>query len=654
MRDDRHHRGSAVARAASWVLLASLLLLVPAHRAAGHALLLRSDPADGAVLPESPPRVLLWFAEAISPELSDARLVDGENRPIGGTKLRIDPDRPDLAILALPELPPGVYGVAWDVFSEEDAHAVEGLVVFRVGAGPAPAGAGPAESAPSALEAALRGLDLASLLLLVGALAVTAWVVRPMALVGASAEALHRSRGRLLGLGAAAAGAAALVGIALLARRVGTVGRSGGLDLGERLGAILGTAWGRLWLAREGHLLALGAVLAIAARRERTGREPGGDRGGALLLLAAAILIVSLARVHVLAGHAASAGGLAVPAGIVHLLAAGTWVGGLVAILIARPDGGLAPPVARSVRAACLRRFGTLALMGAGLLAATGLYAAGRQVASVDALIATVYGRAVLGKTALFLVVGSLGLANALLLHPRAAEAVGRRLRRPSGWTPVGRRRLGRLVLIEVCVALVAVGTAALLGAVAPARGSAFEPARASSPPIATAEVDDLVVTVSVRPNRPGPNVFEVLVAETTRPPLAEVREVRLRFVAADGRVRTSPPLVRVEPGRFRLGGDELDAAGDWRIEVVVERPGLPTAVTGFGWTLGAAAGHRIIVSDAPLGPALTVAAAVALGALALVLIVWLALRRRPTVPDRPGRLDAVPLGAVRDLEGVP
>ena len=158
---------------------------------------------------------------------------------------------------------------------------------------------------------------------------------------------------------------------------------------------------------------------------------------------------------------------------------------------------------------ASLRRFGILAALSVGVLGATGLYYAGRQVASLDSLLTTLYGQALLAKIGLLLVAGALGLLNAMLVHPGLAARLAAILGRPSGWTPLARRRLRPLLLAEVSAGLAVLAAAALLTATIPARGPEFAPAATGFPTNVRSSrslaAEDVVVTLSARPNRAGP-----------------------------------------------------------------------------------------------------------------------------------------------------
>ncbi|MFQ5577408.1 MAG: copper resistance protein CopC, partial [Anaerolineae bacterium] len=169
-----------------WKLPAILLLvalattlLVPAAMA--HATLVRSDPADGAVLPASPREVRLWFDEDISANFSTAQLLDAGGRPVAGVGIHTDPADPTLLLLTPPPLPDGVYSVLYKVLSNTDGHFSQGLLVFGVGEGVkmGAAVAPVAEPPPPLTEVVLRWLNFGLLASIVGALAVRQWVLRP-------------------------------------------------------------------------------------------------------------------------------------------------------------------------------------------------------------------------------------------------------------------------------------------------------------------------------------------------------------------------------------------------------------------------------------------------------------------------------------------
>jgi copper transport protein len=167
--------------------------------------------------------------------------------------------------------------------------------------------------------------------------------------------------------------------------------------------------------------------------------------------------------------------------------------------------------------------------------------------------------------------VGGLGLANSALLHGRRLARPGRLVRAPGGAAPSL-----RLIIAEALVGAVLLAAAGLLAETAPPRTTA--PAVLPAEPQAyDTTVDDLVVSVSATPNRPGVNGFTVLAASSRRPPPAPIDRVTLRL-ARHGESGTLT-LRQIEPGRY-FGTGRLDSAGPITITAVVQRAGERLTVT--------------------------------------------------------------------------
>jgi copper resistance protein D len=200
------------------------------------------------------------------------------------------------------------------------------------------------------------------------------------------------------------------------------------------------------------------AVLAVALAL------PGANDVARWVSLAcAAGLLASLAWT----GHAAgTVGRMATPhliADALHLLAAGTWIGGLLplALLLARTRASQEDEWALLAHAAA-RRFSMLGITSVATLIATGLVNAWILVGSWQALIATEYGRLLLAKLALFTVILALAALNRLYLTPRLAPPPG-----PLRAQAV--RLLIRSSTTEIGVGLAIFGIVGVLGAIHPA-----------------------------------------------------------------------------------------------------------------------------------------------------------------------------------------
>ncbi len=625
------------------VCLSALFILlvtgINAPPVMAHATLIRSEPADNASLADPPREVRLWFNESISAQFSSAQLLDVNAQPVKVTHIQVDSADPTLMSLTLPRLSPGIYSIRWKVLSETDGHFTQGFVVFGVGA----------ETDFSKVivphtkvtlpwaEALLRWFNFGGLLALVGSVGVAYLVLGPGGPAAAAiAGARQTARRRVLALALGCGGLAMLVGFGLLLWQVSTLLDT--LPEGVSIWAVSWqllsrTRWGFLWLARQGMLL---AVLWLLYRLH--GALAASTLRFSPFALVLSLLLLALLAIQALSGHAAAltrAAALAIITDVLHLLAASLWVGGLLGLAV-----GLLPLLLRRDDFVSLMRtgwgpFSRLAALSVGLLLATGLYNTGRQVASIDALATSLYGQVLLGKMGLILLAGLFGLVNSMLLHPGLAAPLAWLLRRSPGWTPVPVSRFPALVLAEITVGLVVILATGLITALPQARGPEYEVSPAEIPSILDQSVDDMLITFSAKPNRPGQNVFAVRAVSTRRPPPAEVMRVILRFTFAGQDMGSTGAVdaIEIEPGLYQAGGPQLSLAGPWLVQVVVRRSGLEDSVGHFDWVVAPPGTARpVVISNRSLEPVLTILAAVIMLLLPLGAGgVWL-FRRRASV----------------------
>jgi copper transport protein len=198
------------------------------------------------------------------------------------------------------------------------------------------------------------------------------------------------------------------------------------------------------------------------------------------------------------------------------------------------------------------------------------------------------------------------------------------------------------LVRVEAGAGAGVLLAAAVLAASPPANGPEFAPPRAIAAPTLVRQAGDLLVTATVRPNRPGSNVVTVLTASSRRPPPAPVRGVSVRLQPRAGGPSLTADLAPVGAGRF-TGGAELPAQGQWGATVLVSRGGKRTSIP-FGWSVDAPDPARPVVHSArrlaPLLDRTALALAVALAVLAAARSLIARRRRRPG-PGGPDQAEA-------------
>jgi putative copper resistance protein D len=235
------------------------------------------------------------------------------------------------------------------------------------------------------------------------------------------------------------------------------------------LGQVLqqGAVWTVLSETDFGYAWMVRFVMAglLAAMLPRFGPPPwSGSRGrSAAGIVLSAGLIGTLAW----AGHGAAGsdleGAVHLAADILHLIAAAAWGGALVPLAlllhVARRDPGEAS--AAIARTAVLR-FSPLGISSVGTLVASGAANTWVLAGSVPALLDTDYGRLLLVKVALFLVMLAFGAINRLWLAPHLVHAAS-----PSA-AAHALRQIERNSLIETGLAAVIIAIVALLGTLPP------------------------------------------------------------------------------------------------------------------------------------------------------------------------------------------
>ncbi len=285
-----------------------------------------------------------------------------------------------------------------------------------------------------------RGLALAALVGAFGA-ALFRVLVAPAALARVPAAAADDCRARLLALLRSCLAAALIltalwipVEAASMAGRDSLAGMFAATPVvlfDTHFGAAvmwrLGTLVVALWLARGGGVIRAAGVAAAA---------------GLALALQSEM------------GHAAAADDLALPvAEILHLLAAGAWLGSLLPLLLLlrRLPGEPAQIAAR--------RFSLLGICCVVVLVCSALVQAGELIGGMTGLLGTDYGRTALAKLALFVLLVGLGGINRFELTPHlSGPAAG-----------ASAAKLGVSIMCEMAAGLVVVFLAADLATEAPA-----------------------------------------------------------------------------------------------------------------------------------------------------------------------------------------
>jgi copper resistance protein C len=121
---------SRIVGAWAGVVAAAVLASSPGQ-AIAHALVLESNPAQGATLTAPPTHVFLRFNSKLEKRLSHVSLAPEKGKPVALPISVNGQDQPDRIDLPLAPLAPGAYVVRYKVLAV-DGHITEGILRFSV------------------------------------------------------------------------------------------------------------------------------------------------------------------------------------------------------------------------------------------------------------------------------------------------------------------------------------------------------------------------------------------------------------------------------------------------------------------------------------------------------------------------------------------
>ena len=534
--------------------LALVALLVLAGPAAAHALPQSSSPSAGATLSTPPAKVTITFGERPDPKLSAINVLDSKGAVVtAGPTVAASADPLTLEVPLQP-LAGGVYTVSWRTVSAIDGHRATGSFAFGLGTTPLSSGAGTnpgaletSSSGPSPAAVVGRWLLYLGLVLLLG--------IGFFGAVIAQVPSLVVRRVLPVAWLIAAIGTLVVVADQVPIAAIGTlvVVADQVAEAGVDLGRIFETSFAMPIVERVAPVIIAGVAVIAGARRGAMDRWIL-----AIVALAAAGGLLS----DVLSSHAAAGQNptLDVIVQAVHVLAVGLWMGGLAGLLMTvrrrAPDDATG-------RAA--KRFSWLATAGIATVAVTGVLRAIGEVGTVDALLATDFGRLLIAKTGLLAVLAGLGAIN----HFRNVPAAGRVL--------TGLRRVGSA---EILVGGTIVLLAAALVNVAPPSSSAAAGATPSSsppPPVVVTGNDfgtSVRLSLEISPGLTGFNSYRATVTDydTGAPVVATGVALRFAFPARADVGTSRLDLAPAGPGVFAATGGNLSLDGAWRVTATVGR----------------------------------------------------------------------------------
>ncbi|MCX5362427.1 copper resistance protein CopC [Streptomyces sp. NBC_00124] len=547
-----------------------LLLFGGAGPASAHAALRSTDPEDGTVLKSAPAYITLTFTESVGLLDDSFRVLSPKNERVSTGEAEHVPGSSDTARVSLPTsgLGEGTFTVAWRVVSA-DSHPVSGAFTFSVGKPSATAvtvDPGPVENpATTGLYNIARYLAYLAVALLIGT-AVFLALCRP-----ADANILPR----LLRVGWWTLVGATVALFVLRAPYEAGTGPATAFDAAAFERTVTSRP-GLVLLARLVLLAPTAVFLLRLFRRRRSSYAIG------------AVLALGLALTWA-AGEHASAGiqvPVAMASSVLHVLAMAAWLGGLTALVVTLYRAAVVEP-------ATVTRFSRLAFVSVTVLVLTGVYQSWRGLGSWGALTDTTYGRLLVAKlTVVVVLLTAAGFSRLWTVRLAMADArtvVRERVPEPVGGPPLpespeeppvvpDRRGLRRSVLAEVTIGVVVLVITTVLTGTVPGRAeaeAAQSPAATGLPVASVSYVPFDIggargkVQITLDPGRVGRNSVEAVVLDAEGG-FAIVPELRLSFTLPSQDIGPLDAKVTDKGGYWGSSDLDLPIAGTWEMKVTV------------------------------------------------------------------------------------
>ncbi len=594
------------------LLIAIIISLLFSGQALAHALLLRSLPESNAVLPQPPASIELWFSEPLENGFSLVQLIGSDGDPIPLGTQTVDANDPTHLSAPVNALPPGIYTVSWTTLSQTDGHAFSGNFPFTV---LNPDGSYPAGTAaiidskerselPTPLQTAARWLMLTGGILLMGLALFLGYVAAELMRNDPELNTRLNTLGiKLLALAVVSivlgswlqliTQAIQLESLAQLPRLVSST-YGGALNLARQAFSVAGLL-NILWLSPQPlpnwqqrilrvvalYAVALVALLMLTAFQGQgliavpvslllAGMAFLGRRSTLLISGSAMLLCFSMGS------HAGAVTGSfwAIIFDFIHLLGTAAWAGGLMLLpLMLHQHRQTAAAENPTSLGPLFRRYGQMAKLSFFVLWTTGLLSSLVQIPSIESLFNTHYGRVLLIKIALMLVVWGISMVSSRVFRGRPDPA-----KMPALMQKFTRLVGGAAVASLVLMLVVAV----LVQTQPPPKENPQESVPDYRSEIITA--DDLDIQLQVSPAKIGLNQFYVQLAHPDGSSIGDVQLVRLMFDQQDSQLgQSNVEMQLLGPDRYWIEGTFLNRPGKWNISIYVRRRSLDDLIADVG-----------------------------------------------------------------------
>jgi copper transport protein len=409
---------------ATAIVLAFFVLCIPfAIEAFAHPFYVDSTPKPFQNTPESPGEISVFFSEPIELPYSDVSVVGPDGKSVDNKDAHnVNGQTSSVAVTLQNNLPSGIYTVNTKVLSAVDGHVVDNSFTFGI-ATDLTSGSdgedGEGRNQLAGLSGRQSEKDILSIeeslsrfpgyvgqVIAFGVAFAMIWLWKPFNQIPWIFELLAPFRNRL----SSVATKILIVGTSLILLSGVSMIIVQSTSVDATILEIISTKFGNVWSIRMIQASALLLLtISIFRRNIKRGQHAGTAEISAVLALALSLLVT-----YSLIAHAAASNlPFAILADFCHSIVASIWIGGIIFLAFAFIPRLASLQASDSIKATVLSilipRFSTIVVVSLGIILITGPLLLWTLENDLEITLASLYGRVLLGKLSMGLVMIAIG-----------------------------------------------------------------------------------------------------------------------------------------------------------------------------------------------------------------------------------------------------
>jgi copper transport protein len=530
------------------VAFAFLIFSLPGLSSA-HAYIVKSNPTGNQSLSKSPDKVSIEFDEIIQPTFYSLQVLDMKGTQVNKDNGRINASNAKvLESDVKQDLPKGIYTLKWKIVSS-DGHPVDGVIPFQIGVSGKNQPLLKSKTTgyiPHFDLILIRWIQYISGAIFVGLSFFYLFVYPRESLQNSSIEKRYK---KIVTISFVFLWISILFSLPLQATIEANVSWSDAFDVSLLQEIATKTLFGKVWISEIILLL----LLLLTVKRNKKFFWWASFILGSCLFLAKAITSHAVSSTDLL---------VSIEFDFLHLLCASIWIGSLTAMAVLLPLNR--DEEGKILFQQMVRRFSTWGKVCVFFLVITGVYLGLKYVPTFHALFYTNYGRVLVSKVALFLVMLIFAFLNSL--KGRRDEA----------------KKWGMSIWSEVTIGVIVLFLAVILTNL-PTASSSMGPFKETNH---VKNNDD--VTLKVGPNVIGQNTFDVILKDKDGKPLTDIQQVSLTFSTQRMDMgENTVNLPKAADGHYKIQGMYFNMTGAWKVHVHVLTKSLEDLDTDFNCIVG-------------------------------------------------------------------